>query len=167
MPLFKDNLGREWNVEINVGTTVRLKNAGINFYELSEKNFAKLIELHGDDIGFCTMLYVIVKPDADKLNVSDDAFYAGLGGDSLDAAWEAFKVAYINFIRRPEIRSGLKTVMEHVEKMEKFAAAKMAEASKRLEEIGMRKAKEMAETKLSDQAIEQAIDQAMNQQGQK
>lgn len=167
MPLFKDNLGREWNVEINVGTTVRLKNAGINFYELSEKNFAKLIELHGDDIGFCTMLYAIVKPDADKLNVSDEAFYAGLGGDSLDAAWEAFKAAYINFIRRPEMRSGLVSLLNQMDRINEFTAAKTVEASKRVGEIGMRKAKEMVEMKLSEQAIEQAIDQAMNQQQQK
>lgn len=164
MPSFKDNMGREWNVDINVGTTVRLKNAGVNFYELAEKNFAKLIELHGDDIAFCSMLYAIVKPDAEKINVNEESFYAGLGGKSLDDAWDAFKDAYINFTRRPEIRSGLTKVLESFARMQKFAAEKMAEASKKMEDIGMRKAKEMSEARLSDQALEQAIDQAMAQQ---
>jgi len=93
---FTDSEGRNWIVPINVATMKRVKDACD--VDLTDAVNGKLIEqLLVDMIKFVDVLYILCKDDADKLNVTDFDFGRSLGGDSLEAATEAFCEALVDF----------------------------------------------------------------------
>ena len=113
MANFKDNSGREWDVAINVATVKRVKDLlGVNLFALLSDRLKGLGELLADPVRFVDVLYVIVKPQADAAGVTDEQFGGSLGGDTLQAAAEAFLEALGAFMPTVAGREALRAVLE-------------------------------------------------------
>ncbi len=136
MAAFNDSKGREWSVEITIGTTMRLKSDGVQFHELAENKCEKYLALEHDDESLIMLLWGIVKPQADAKDITKDDFVNSVYGESLQAAWEVFKAAYINFTRNPAIRSFLVQTNERSKKLQALAAKTMTEKMESMERIG-------------------------------
>ena len=91
MKTFKDNCDRVWTLSINVQALKRVKSLlpGIDLLALEEGDPPLCVRLSTDVILLCDVLFVLLKPDADVLNVTDEEFARGLGGDGLALATAA------------------------------------------------------------------------------
>ena len=99
MPSFKDTHGREWLVTLNVAHVKRVRERlGINLADLQEGG---LLSRLADPVTLVDVLFVLVQPQADDINVSDEQFAAGLGGDTLSSASTALLEALCDFFPRP------------------------------------------------------------------
>ena len=113
MQIFKDNKGREWVVEITVSTINRIKDlTGVNILETDA-----IKTLGGDILQLVNVLYAIVQPQAMKDGITDEQFGEALGGDSIDAASEAFMTEYVGFFPRRK-RSLLQTALDKQREIE-------------------------------------------------
>jgi len=126
MSQFQDSHGEQWPIRITIGTAIRVKNLlGIDLLqpleappkkgeELAEgasaladdEQLPLLTRIHLDPILLCNLLYVVVKPDAEQRQISDEAFAERLSGEALHAAYEALMESWSDFfqgLNRPEI----------------------------------------------------------------
>lgn len=109
MKTFKDNNGREWKVEINVGTIMQVRDlANINIYKLIENEMKPLAELMADPCELAHVLYCLCKQQIDAAGIAEIDFYRGLAGDCLTSAHDAFWEEFVNFFRDPKIRDNLR-----------------------------------------------------------
>jgi len=94
--IFKDNAGRSWTVSITIAAIKRCTAiAGINLLDAVNGDLFRKFE--ADPVPMIDCLYAIVKPDADKIGVSDVDFGEALAGDAVAAAQDAFMEELINF----------------------------------------------------------------------
>ncbi|MEX2188443.1 MAG: hypothetical protein WD875_16665, partial [Pirellulales bacterium] len=136
---FKDTNGREWLVTLNVAQVKRVRERlRINLADLQEGD---LLSRLADPVTLVDVLFVLVQPQADEINVSDEQFAAGLGGDTLTAASTALLEALCDFFPEPQ-RTLLRKVL-------RATTAKRAEAITLIETEG-------------DAMIRTAMDKAMN-----
>ena len=89
MKTFKDTEGRSWAVRIDVDAIRRVRTAlKVN---LVGNDLGQVLEqVLGDPVLLCDVLYCLLKPEADKLGVSDVDFGRALAGDVLEQAAIAF-----------------------------------------------------------------------------
>lgn len=141
MKTFRDNNGKEWNVTINVATIKRVRDlTKVNLLEIVE---GSLIEkLFRDPILLCDVIYVICKPDADRQNVSDEAFGRAMSGDAIEQATVALLEELVNFFPSQRDRANLAKVIN-----------KSREA--------MEKARDLIEARLDSGEVDRAIEQAL------
>ncbi|MEX2187955.1 MAG: hypothetical protein WD875_14210 [Pirellulales bacterium] len=100
MPSFKDTNGREWLVTLNVAQVKRVREQlRINLADLQEGD---LLSRLADPVTLVDVLFVLVQPQADDINVSDEQFATGLGGDTLTAASTALLEALCDFFPDPQ-----------------------------------------------------------------
>lgn len=109
MRAFRDGNGKEWVVRIDVAQAKKVRAAtGVDLTRLIDDKLAPLSALLADPIQFVDVLWVLCSEEARGRDVSDEAFGASLGGDSLAAATEAFVEALVDFFpdatRRDRIR---------------------------------------------------------------
>jgi hypothetical protein len=98
MRVFRDSKGRSWSININVATIKRCRAMlGIDIYKLIDDGFKGLSELMADPCRLADVLYVLCKDEADKQNVTDEEFGAGLGGAAMAEAAEQFLEELIDF----------------------------------------------------------------------
>lgn len=139
MPSFKDTNGREWLVTLNVAQVKRVRERlGVNLADLQEGNL--LVRL-ADPVTLVDVLFVLVQPQADENNVTDEQFAASLGGDTLSAASTALLEALCDFFPQP-IRLMLRKVLAQTQ-------ARQADAVTKIETEG-------------DELIRTALDRALN-----
>ena len=138
MPKFTDSKGNAWDIEINIGTTMRLKADGVQFHELAENKYGKFLAMEQDDQALAEIVWALIKPQAEG-KVSRKEFDNALDGPALQGAWEAFSTAFINFTRSPEIRSSLNKVFERTRRLQEMAAQTIEEKFSRMEKIGQEK----------------------------
>lgn len=94
MRKFKDNSGREWSLEITVGSIKRVRNeteAKVNLYKLVDKNFEGLKTLLDDMEQLVDVVFVLVKAE------DAAAFAESLSADSVKAMVDAFFEEYLDF----------------------------------------------------------------------
>lgn len=129
MHCFTDNVGRVWEVEINVAQAKRVRGLlGVDFYTLPDDGFTLLGKLVSSPIDLVDVLYVLCKPQADSWGVSDEDFGRALGGDSIDAATEAFLAEVVDFFPKPRVRAGLKKVLAAARALSEATEAKLEAA---------------------------------------
>ena len=98
MQSFTDRHQRKWHIEINVALAKKVRALlGVDLYRLVENDFAKLQELLRDPITLVDVIYVLCKEQADALKLTDEQFGAGLAGETVTNAADAFLEAFINF----------------------------------------------------------------------
>lgn len=112
MKAFKDNLGRRWDVAINVATAGHVKTlTGVNLYKLIDDGCRPLGLLLEDPCKLVDVLYVLVKDQADREKVTDEDFGRAFSGDSLEAAAEAFLGELTDFFPGAKVRKALTTIL--------------------------------------------------------
>lgn len=127
MKLFKDNNGKEWILDINVGTIELVKaRTGVDLTKLFEGQMELLGKLFSDPVQLVVVLWAAVRqPDA----TDDDRlkFYSVLRGDALESAATALVEDVIDFFpnrRQREIwRETVKKLWEVVDEVQTKQAA--------------------------------------------
>lgn len=113
MKTFKDNAARTWTVAVNVSAVKRVRGLlGIDLYKLIDDKMAGLGELLADPVSLVDVLYVLCKDEADRQGITDEQFGAAMGGDSLEAAVNAFVEELVDFFPDPRVRAGLSRVIK-------------------------------------------------------
>lgn len=128
MNTFKDAKGREWKVEINVGTLKRMRTlAKFSLDDVMPKELATkekaldaasgYAEFLNDDVRFSEVLYAILKPDLDAANVTQEQFDEGLSGEANQRAIAAFHGAFTDFSQNPRktLLRGMKIGIKRME----------------------------------------------------
>lgn len=131
MKTFADNAARTWAITVNVAAVKRCRDLlGINLLEIADQKGKLLERIIEDPCILCDILFVLVKPEADARNVTDEEFGRGLGGDVLDAATDALLGEIADFFpsgRREILRRILSKVKMIQQKTEKLALVKLSD----------------------------------------
>ena len=132
---FKDSMGREWSVVIDVWQLKLVRErTGFELGKLLANKMELLNTLFDDGgVQFVNVLYVLCEDQAKKVSVTDEQFGRSLGGDSLEAAFGAFWDAYLDFCpsqRREPLR-------KLAEKEQELRAAATIQAMKEVEAINV------------------------------
>jgi hypothetical protein len=91
MKPFTDSAGRTWTIAMTIDSVKRVRDLlDINLVEPEAGEPPLITRLATDVILLCDTIYCMVKPQADKLNVTDAEFGAALGGDAILNATVAF-----------------------------------------------------------------------------
>jgi len=89
-----------WEVSVNVGTIKRVKSLlKLDLMEVFADGGKLLDRLLTDPVLLCDVVFVMCKPQADSLGVSDEAFASAMGGDALAAATQALLEELADFFR--------------------------------------------------------------------
>jgi hypothetical protein len=135
MRTFKDTKGREWKVEIVVGSLKRVKSlAKIDLLDPKAKDESEIpliVKLSTDPITICDVLYAVCKPQAESLGVSDEEFGESLGGDAILHGQRALLEELEDFFRKSG-RTEMATVVSQAGKM---ITAAIAEATTRISSL--------------------------------
>lgn len=132
MASFKDRHGREWHFEITPFSMKRVRElTAVNLGTLFNDNMTPLANLVSDPIMFVDVLYVLCKPECDKLGVTDEQFGGAMVGDYLEAAVDAFMQGLVDFF--PKRQSNLLSTL--LEKNRQYAAALAEKAVAQLNQL--------------------------------
>src|SRR6185369_3001293 len=141
MASFTDKSGQQWQFAITHGDAMRvLKETGIRLYGLLEKKLKGLHELLADPEKFVSVIYALVEPDAEKRQVSPEAFGQAIDGTTLDAMAECFLENLSDFFPNAEARKTLRQMIKKGKELE-TALTKRVEAE--LEKIDQTPADQM------------------------
>jgi len=98
MHTFTDNAGREWRLEITIGTVRRVRDLlEVDLLALDQGDPPLLTRLELDLMLLVDVIYACLKPQADEADVTDEQFGEALGGDGVSAAHSAFWAALADF----------------------------------------------------------------------
>lgn len=98
MPSFKDTEGRVWTLRITVAAIRRIKDiAGIDLGTSIFAEESPLASLSDDCLKMARAVYAAVLPEAEKRNVSEDAFLDALSGDCIEQMSNAFLEGLADF----------------------------------------------------------------------
>ena len=101
-----DNTGRAWSLAINVDAVKRVKTL-VNVDLLAAVEGKLIEQLVSDPILLCDVVYVLCKPQADQLGVSDEDFGRAMAGDAIEQATSAMLEELVDFF--PSRRRALLT----------------------------------------------------------
>jgi len=91
LQVFKDEKGREWNLEVNICTVKLVRDLlKINLLELEVGSPPLLTRLGTELMLLVDVIFVMLKEQADAVGVSDEEFGRGLNGPSILSAQTAF-----------------------------------------------------------------------------
>jgi hypothetical protein len=109
MHSFKDTSGAEWKLELTVGSIKRVRDeVKVN---LADDVFTGLLDkLAGDTLLLCDVVWSLIKPQAQALDVDVEKWCNRMGGDALDKASKALLDELIDFSPPPR-RGLLKQIM--------------------------------------------------------
>jgi hypothetical protein len=129
--VFCDNANRKWSLAINTATIKRVKEImGVNLLDVVG---GKLMDkIASDPALFADILFVLVKPQADALGVSDVDFGEALAGDEIEAASMALIQALVDFFPKGRREVLGKAIAAGLEKARKDEAALLATMAERL-----------------------------------
>lgn len=146
MATFKNAAGQEFEVTITAWSLKRVREVtGFELGKLYDEGCRRLTQLAADFELFSQVLFVLV-PQAKEMG--EEAFWMGMTGDTLDAAWQALQKAYSDF--SPSHRRSLLTAM--AQKAEQVAVLATEKAVKEIETIDPAKALTELEAELKSQS---------------
>ncbi|HZT79627.1 MAG TPA: hypothetical protein VFA26_05380 [Gemmataceae bacterium] len=118
MASFTDEKSRTWQVPINVGAVRRVRDRlGINLYALIEDRAKGLGQLLGDPLRLMEVVGVLCEEQIARAGISREDFEAGLAGDALEAATEAFVQGLVDFFPNPKVRETLRRVVAKAKRL--------------------------------------------------
>ena len=116
MKTFKDNAGRDWTIAVNVASIKRLRDTlDVDLMGVIEGDL--LQRLYADPVLLVDVVYVLCKPRADELEVTDEQFGQAMGGDAIELATAALVDEIIDFFPNRRDRERARKVLA------KFTAA--------------------------------------------
>lgn len=111
MTKFRDNLGREWMVELNISAVRRVRDRlGVEI--LTKDPLSMLNAVLDNPMTLCDVLFVLVEDQAKAAGVTDEEFGRGLGGDSLEAGARAFLDSVVGFTPNPRDRARVQKLID-------------------------------------------------------
>jgi len=123
MQSFKDTKDRPWEITINVSAIKRVRD--VLHVDLLQVLDGGLVEkLSTDPVLLCDVIFVLIKPQADAKNVSDEEFGAALGGDAIDEATTALLEELVNFSRRSK-REALRRLLQKINQLDEKASERV------------------------------------------
>ena len=114
MKTFKDNEGREWCVSIDVAAVKRCRDL-LNEDLLDVQQV--LQRLMVDPILLCDVVYVVCKPQADQLGVTDEQFAQAMGGRAIARAKQALVEELVDFFPEEADRVNLRAALKKFNEM--------------------------------------------------
>ena len=136
MASFRDSKGREWTIELTVGSLLEVR-------ERTELDLPKLMRseeslcdfLFGDAKQPVKALWVLCVEQANERNINERAFYKLFDGAVLEAATEALLKSVANFSQRSKIGAAMaQTTTAMMAAMDRKAVAELSK--KRIEILG-------------------------------
>jgi hypothetical protein len=101
MKTFTDSSGRVWTLSLTIDCAKRVRDLlNINLLEPEIGDPPPITRLGTDEILLCDVLFVMVKPQADALNVTADQFAGALGPEAILSAQNAFYDELIDFFQK-------------------------------------------------------------------
>lgn len=140
MTAIKTTDGREWKVEINVGTVRRcLQDTGLRLTDLFA-NQKTIGQFFADDLKFCEVIHSIIRPQLEAAGKTPEDFYATIDGTVIEAAAEALLVELANFFQEPRRGLLLGLVAKYKTAATQLRDAGTAAVQKALSEMDMERA---------------------------
>jgi hypothetical protein len=138
---FTDNVGRSWDVAINVAAIKRVRDlVGVDLMEIVD---GTLIEkLIHDPILLCDIVYAVCKPQAAEQEIGDEDFGRAMAGDAIEHATTALLEDLVSFCPSPRDRNNLGRVLETTSRV-------------------MDKARDLIEQKLDSGELERMAEEAL------
>ena len=101
MRSFIDSANRTWTISLTIDAVKRVRDSslGVNLLELDVGDPPLFTRLGTNIILLCDVIYVLIKPQADAVGVTDEQFGASLGGEVIFAAQKAFNEELISFFQ--------------------------------------------------------------------
>ena len=101
MKTFTDSAGRTWTISLTIDSAKRVRDLlNINLLEPEVGDPPLITRLGTDEFLLCDVLYCLIKPQADSLNITSEQFGQALGGDVILAAQNAFYDEVIDFFQK-------------------------------------------------------------------
>jgi hypothetical protein len=108
---FKDSMGREWFVRIDIGLCRRVLNTtGVDM--LSPEQAHKIVGLQLNRDKLADILWIIVEKQAAIKNVTQEALYEALDGEALNAGYEAILANYVDFFPTGRVQDAVRLVIQ-------------------------------------------------------
>ena len=145
MKIFKDTKGREWVLELNLGTVKeineRLKSEQVDIFQPNS-----LIHRLADPFFVSSVLFAFIKDQADKLGVDLYEFRCSLKGAEFWETQQMLMEEYVDFFPNPEVRENLRTMMA---KTAEYSKRMMTTTSRAIEKMDNEFGKALAEMEAS------------------
>jgi len=129
MKTFRDSKNREWTVDVNLATMMRVKDsAGVNLTELSKGDPPLGVRLTTDPFLVADVLTAILQPQLERANVKPHEFLEGLNGEGLAGAFAALTEGLVDFFQksgRTEQAAALTAQMKALVTAARMATAKI------------------------------------------
>lgn len=134
MHTFADRNGRQWQIDLTIGTVARVrKNSGKRFDLLDPSSAAdgeKLSTVLDEDLATVyEVLWHIVEPQAVAAGITAEKFGEAMAADCIVAAQAALFAAWLDFFRavqRPDLATALDMMTTARTRLARAVAAKMA-----------------------------------------
>ncbi len=130
MAIFKDEKDRSWSIDLTIGAVRKVqKLLSVNLLDLESGKPPLLTRLGTDLMLLVDVIYVLVKDQTDKANVSDEEFGLALNGEAASAAQEAFYEELVLFFRglgRKDMALALETQMKIIHQAVELVEKKLA-----------------------------------------
>jgi hypothetical protein len=141
MKSFNDTENRRWDLSLSIATVKRVRNlTDVDLLSILDKP-ELLSDLAADPVRLVDVLYVVCKPQADAMGVTDEQFGESLDGQSIESATECFLEALVDFFPGAR-RATLKRVLDRANQFHQKSEATLM-------------------TALSDGSIDKAIEDAL------
>lgn len=91
MPTFKTSDNQAWSLDITVGSVKRVKSVlAVDLLHIEGGQPPLVTRLAQDIELLCNVVYVLVQPQATERGIDDEKFGGLLGGEAVQAAFDAF-----------------------------------------------------------------------------
>ena len=124
MKEFYDGNNRKWLLNIKISSCKVVMEAT----NIDIATFPECINQLADIFVFSKILWLLIKGQAEKANVTEEDFYDSLDGEVVDKAFQAFLEEIVNFSppqKRELLRKLIKKAMEHSETQMKIVEAQI------------------------------------------
>lgn len=113
MKSFTDTKGQVWELTINFGQIKRVRGLlEVNLHGLFDDQAKPLAKLLDDPFTLMNVLYVLLKDQAEKLNISDEQFPYLFDGETFHAAADCLVEELIDFFHDRQGRQALRKLIE-------------------------------------------------------
>ncbi|MGN0872656.1 MAG: hypothetical protein ACI4UV_15830 [Victivallales bacterium] len=125
MRTFKDNEGREWTVSMNVGSVKRIRDmAKVDIFGSGLQSFVETVT--ENPVMLVDVLYAAIQPQAEKREISGEAFAEAIAGDVIETASSVLLAEIVDFFPKAK-RNILKRILETSQEVEAKMNSRLAE----------------------------------------
>lgn len=111
MQQFHDTTTQMWKISITVATVKRVRDLiGVDLLEIVDGSL--LERLMRDPVLLVDVVYAVIKPQADELDITDEEFGERMFGDPIEFATKALLDELVAFCPSPRDRKNLGRVLE-------------------------------------------------------